>query len=719
MTYEEKYKKYKQKYLNLLSKINVLKGGDGEEEYRQGLAALEQCKIVEAVRLFELAVKKNNMDAMNYLFDIYYFGRLGVPKNFDKCIQIKAQLKAAEAYVSASAPFMTQIHGIESMERCFLRTDSVQITGAHHFAELAYVNSLLNDGIHNNDPRLKFLRFALTGISYPPFELDPNHELSLNLLSRTTDRCRNSEIPARRGIIEAMYTRGRLLLEPQHFIEHQKDYFIEARSLFLKIHQSTGIEPYYRERVAVSLIRLGVNVQPSADLQRLELTPDDVFIFDISNIDSSLRIAADICSNLLLTQASVERRGRTCIIGEAVQSHRLRDLDSTGAVSALPTEYHLSFPVNAGIEGIRSDKENPSVDITISEAILYHAVRAKGEGRRRRFFIFSGDGNDRLDGLINTHDPGFNPHSIYGTVELCTARFSFIDFVIVSLDCSLSSRYRVLASQRPNLNILTLQDFIQGSMSEGDFLPLTSRDLRDCVTRELPEGWTKENRGGVIYYIRDLGKIEVRQDQLPRCARYTKLSTLLLQWYENTQTSASGKFSALVPEFKPQKEMAAASSGMAAASSGMAAASSRMAAASSGMAAASSGMATVSSGMAAASATRIPPNWGQDFGGSFNSKIKHRWWNFSTSSPLGVCPEKVEKEQWKAELQQISKDKHKSIVSRQLKVCYCERKTSCQMIPRAIDEAISHICNVDLNMAIDLLFNDEELNKFFAKIVKK
>ena len=40
MTYEEKYKKYKQKYLNLLSKINVLEGGvRGKEEYKQGAEA--------------------------------------------------------------------------------------------------------------------------------------------------------------------------------------------------------------------------------------------------------------------------------------------------------------------------------------------------------------------------------------------------------------------------------------------------------------------------------------------------------------------------------------------------------------------------------------------------------------------------------------------------------------------------------------------------------
>lgn len=42
MTYEEKYNKYKQKYLNLLTKINVLKGGNREEEYRAGLLLLNE-----------------------------------------------------------------------------------------------------------------------------------------------------------------------------------------------------------------------------------------------------------------------------------------------------------------------------------------------------------------------------------------------------------------------------------------------------------------------------------------------------------------------------------------------------------------------------------------------------------------------------------------------------------------------------------------------------
>ena len=41
MTYEKKYTKYKQKYLNLISKINVLKGGAGErgagESIRDGV----------------------------------------------------------------------------------------------------------------------------------------------------------------------------------------------------------------------------------------------------------------------------------------------------------------------------------------------------------------------------------------------------------------------------------------------------------------------------------------------------------------------------------------------------------------------------------------------------------------------------------------------------------------------------------------------------------
>jgi hypothetical protein len=453
MSYKEKYLKYKQKYLNHLSNIDLLKGGNMEEVYR----LMDIGQIRPAVKLLEDMQRDKNplisIRATNYLIDIFAFGRLGIPPNEEKYKRCKSFLQNLEEQRSnrmlkAGTPKSdlppNLSYGVNRMEVHF------GLFGARQQKiPRDQLPQLFERANRERDTRLKFLWLDaigntenLTDSENPKLNSDDmKYELTLTLLckikvSNCSDVLHFSEIPANRGVIEAIYRRGKAFLDQMSYKTLR-----EAMSCFLNIRECH--EKLWSELADVSLFKMNYYKQEKPTIQ---LATTDRFVFDVSNLDNKITIVRNLCFNLLNTGLY----GKT-LHGDITGSYM--EARSVGHSNDAETE--LWLPKKSDSE---EKRESAAVDMLVSCGITENSFVLADGGT---LYIFSGDGNDILDGLEAPATGGANIYSIYNCTRRAVERFPCKNFVIVSFEAKLNPKYLALARIHQNLKICYLSEFIR------------------------------------------------------------------------------------------------------------------------------------------------------------------------------------------------------------------------------------------------------------------
>jgi len=270
---------------------------------------------------------------------------------------------------------------------------------------------------------------------------DMNYELTLTLLckikvSNGSDVLHFSEIPANRGVIEAIYRRGKAFLD-----QMSSRTLSEAMSCFLNIRECH--EKLWSELADVSLFKMNYYKQEKPTIQ---LATTDRFVFDVSNLDNKITIVRNLCFNLLNTGLY----GRT-LHGDITGSYM--EPRSVGHSNDAETE--LWLPKKSDSE---EKRESAAVDMLVSHGITENSFVLADGGT---LYIFSGDGNDMLDGLEAPATGGANIYSIYNCTRRAVERFPFKNFVIVSFEAKLNPKYLALARINQNLKICYLSEFIR------------------------------------------------------------------------------------------------------------------------------------------------------------------------------------------------------------------------------------------------------------------
>jgi hypothetical protein len=713
MTYEEKYTKYKQKYLNLLYKINVLKGGDrGEDLYLEGLALLDQTKILEAVRKFEEAARTyNNMNALNHLFDIYLLGRLGVPKNPIRCLEIKEQIKLLEESLDPSV--RRRLPGIVLMEQCYPRC----LMGVDPDKVRSDLDVLWGDKSSPQDPRIAFLRCHMDPnpkktetIKELSIDKQPPYELSLLLVAQISQNLSLTGIPARRCIIEAMYLRGKLLLDELEKVttspEDTRIFFQEARTLFCSIEQNCTKQEYdtpYNtslERAVVSLLRMGEQVPTFGQLEQpknLGLCNSDRFIFANSVVDDNIRIVSDLILNLAKTSALNKKAG--VILGEAVciceQSDFFRDVL---VPEVLPIEKH-SF--------VKLEICGPlGVNIRLRHTILMEPadaqlaiIESKGRMSKGRVFLFCGVENTSLEGPPHTATVFSSSFStgrlptVFENFQIVVEKYPNINFVVVCYKHSLAKCYVEL--KKSNVEIITLAEFIRGNIPNFSPFAQTSIKLKTCVAVAAAGKTVEVRQSHALALQPAAGKtVEVRQS--PALPLQPAAGKKALDTRFPTFVSAAGKTvevrqSPALPLQPAAGKTALNTNVQPFVPTGAAAAP----------------FFPTGAAAAAAEVKRVPPNW---------EKINDNTWrNLTDGKETNQCPLKVGKTIWKQEIdKQKDLAKQQRMILHQFDVCYFEMyKTPPPKNIAVIIKALANLPNIQ--DSVNILFDEEQLESYFRK----
>jgi hypothetical protein len=560
MSYEEKYKKYKEKYLNLLNSINLLKGGD--KYYDDGCQKMDAGNILGAIEDFKRSQDKL---ALSYLFDIYYFGRIGIARNFVEAMECKKSLETKEQ--KQTRPYKLSI-GIDLMIRCFPFED--------FFLKREDIPPLIREveehkaQLKIEDLRVDYLRYFLSKESEERRGYDEKkraalggqrqYELSLFLKAEDDQNLHDTLIPAQRGIAGAAFLRGKLLLNfdgRPHMRVGDMESFKEARSWFKKIIGGSKEQDYTdktnKSLEAAYIFLRRMQVHPPSDFwleQPIVLEPlksTDSFVFDISNIDHPVKYTAfALCSSLLRTGAAGEFNGRRCILGQSVGSFE------GGQVPTIPIQDALFFRFKEGEAG-----EEPIVDTTVALALgnvtsdskiaMLDSIEKHQPKYRPRIFLFCGDGNSHLETLVCAHDfpANKNPNSIYSTFEKNVLANPDIDFKVVCARNRVSQRYLEL-QREGKVQVLTISQFIVGCGLQ--FKPTDSfKLLRQCLLEAVPDGWKIEQVGQErrfinpssksIYYTMSNLNAEIPETEPPIGLndRLLRLEIMVKNWYEGGQ----------------------------------------------------------------------------------------------------------------------------------------------------------------------------------------
>jgi hypothetical protein len=323
------------------------------------------------------------------------------------------------------------------------------------------------------------------------------------------------------------------------------------------------------------------------------------------------------------------------------------------------------------------------VDMSISEAILKQATLSENGGK---VFLFSGDGNDKIEGIVTPQTRRHFHGSIFKSFKKAAMVNPTTHFYVVCLKNNLSDHYKQLAKRLSNVHTLTLSQFIRGNISK--FLPLAQRsvNLMSCVMHELPDGWREDLQDGLRCF-KSAHNTVLHKDLPDTHGVEIPLRTRILDFVSDPHAAHT-----TIAEAVASRHAAALHLQPAAVASRHAAALHLQPA-------------------AVTMVTRVPPKYHQLLNQSTFLPIDE-WLDTSTRDVLSVCPSEIGKAEWIKQLHEFEQETQHEILIHNLYLCNIRLNSS-----RLLREKFDKMKSLDRELLIEVLFyTDDNLQRFFSNL---